>query len=153
VSRAASLALVAVIALGIVCYGAPTWVAAQFTGGPPPAWMANVAYAPDFQATRLPWLLALWVGQGLLLAWVAVEGRWRTPTRRVEAALALGVSLALIWFLLSGPIFQTAAIDRTAKAWLALIAAGLLADAVWKASKLMRPQAPPMQPGAPTLAI
>jgi hypothetical protein len=153
VSRAASLALVAVIGLGVVCYGAPAWVAAQFTGGPLPTWMARVAYAPDFQATRLPWLLALWVGQALLLTWVAVEGRWRMPTRRIEAALALGVSLALVWFLAGGPIFQTAAIDRTAKAWLALITIGVLADAVWKTSKLLRPPAPPMQPGPSTLAV
>ncbi|HEY1426145.1 MAG TPA: hypothetical protein VGF50_05690 [Caulobacteraceae bacterium] len=153
VNRVGSLALVAVIALGAVCYGAPAWVAARFTGGPVPAWMARVAYAPDFQATRLPWLLALWAGQALLFAWLVVEGRWRRLTRRVEAALALAVSLALIWFLAAGPIFQAPAIDRTAKAWLALIALGVLADAVWKTSRLTRPPSPPIRPGTSTLAV
>lgn len=150
VSRAGSLALVAVIALGAVCYGAPAWVAAQFTGGPVPAWMARVAYAPDFQAARLPWLLLLWGGQALLLAWLAFAGRWRPLTRRIDAGLGLAVSATLIWFLAAGPIFQTAAIDRTAKAWLALIAIGLLADAVLKVGKLMRPPSPPIQPSAST---
>jgi hypothetical protein len=153
VSRAASLALVAVIALGIVCYGAPTWVAAQFTGGPVPAWMARVAYAPDFQASRLPWLFGLWAAQALLIGWVAFEGRWRAPTRRVEAALLLGVALALIWFLVGGPMFQTADVDHTAKAWLAPVAILMLLYTVWKVVKITRPPAPPMQPGAPTLAI
>ncbi|HWF76191.1 MAG TPA: hypothetical protein VN694_03355 [Caulobacteraceae bacterium] len=153
VSRAASLALVAVIVLGIVCYGAPTWVAAQFTGGPVPAWMTTVAYAPDFQANRLPWLFGLWVAQALLILWVALEGRWRAPTRRIEAGLLLGVSLALIWFLAAGPMFQTAAVDHTAKAWLAPVAILMLVYAVWKVAKLSRPPAPPMQPGASSLAI
>lgn len=152
VSRAATLALVAVIGLGLVCYGAPTWVAAQFTGGPIPAWMAHMAYAPDFQALRLPWLLALWVGQALLLGWVGVEGRWRTLTRRIDAGLALGVSLALVLFLAVGPIFQAADVDRIAKTWLALITVVVLADAVWKTSKLMRPPSPTIRPGASSLA-
>jgi hypothetical protein len=152
VSRAASLALVAVIALGIVCYGAPTWVAAQFTGGPVPAWMSTVAYAPDFQAARLPWLLALWGLQAGLIAWVAVEGRWRAPTRRIEAGLLLGVSLTLVWFLAAGPMFQTVTVDHTAKAWLAPIAFLMLAYTVWKITKL-RPPSTPIQPGASNLAI
>lgn len=151
-SRVGSVALVAVIVLGVVCYGSPTWVAAQFTGGPVPAWMARVAYTPDFQATRLPWLLALWVGQGVLLGWVAFEGRWRALTRRIEAGLALAVSLALIWFLAAGPMFETTATDHTAKAWLAPIAIFMLLYAGWKIA-LMRPPAPPIQPGASTLAV
>jgi hypothetical protein len=153
VSRAATAALVAVIGLGLVCYAAPTWVAALFTGGPVPAWMAHVAYAPDFQAIRLPWLLALWVGQALLLAWVGVAGRWRTPTRRIDAALSLGVSLALVWFLAAGPIFQAADVDHAAKTFLALITVAVLADAVWKTSRLVRPPAPTIHPGASSLAV
>ena len=151
-SRTRSVALVAVIVLGVVCYGSPTWVAAQFTGGPVPAWMASVAYAPDFQATRLPWLLALWVGQGVLMAWVAFEGRWGPITRRVEAGLALAVSLALIWFLAAGSMFQATATDHTAKAWLAPIAIVMLLYAGWKITMLTRPPAPPIQPGASNLA-
>lgn len=151
-SRFGSVALVAVIVLGIVCYGWPTWVAAQFTGGPIPHWMANLAYAPDFQATRLPWLLALWVGQGVLMAWVTFEGRWRVLTRRIEAGLALAVSLALIWFLAAGPMFQTTATDHTAKTWLAPIAIFMLLYAGWKIA-MMRPPAPPIQRGASTLAV
>jgi hypothetical protein len=150
-SRFGSVALVAVIVLGIVCYGSPTWVAAQFTGRPIPHWMENVAYTPDFQATRLPWLLALWVGQGVLMGWVAIEGRWSTLTRRIEAGSNLAVALALIWFLAAGPMFQTAATDHTAKAWLGPIAIFMLLYAGWRIA-MMRPPAPPIQPGASSLA-
>ena len=152
-SRVGSIALVAIIALGIVCYGSPTWVAAQFTGGPVPAWMARLAYAPDFQSTRLPWLLTLWVAQALLMAWVALDGRWRALTRRIEAGLALAVSLALIWFWAVGPMFQVDAVDHTAKVWLAPVAMLMLLYAGWKIAMLVRPPAaPPMQPGASSLA-
>ena len=150
-SRFGSVALIGVIVLGVVCYGSPTWVAAQITGGSIPHWMANVAYTADFQATRLPWLLALWVGQGVLMAWIAYEGRWRPVTRRLEAGLNLAVALALIWFLADGPVFQTAATDHTAKAWLAPIALLMLLFAGWQISMLTR--APPtIQPGASSLA-
>ena len=154
VSRLGSIALVAVIALGLACYGAPTWVAAQFTGGPVPAWLARLAYAPDFQATRLPWLLALWVAQGLMMAWVAFAGRWRALTRRIEAGLAMAVALALVWFWVGGPMFQAGEVDHTAKIWLAPVALLMLLYAVWKIATLVRPPAaPPMQPGASSLAI
>ena len=153
-SRGGSVALVAVIVLGIVCYGSPTWVAAQFTGGPVPAWMARLAYAPDFQSTRLPWLLAFWVAQAVLMAWVAFDGRWRALTRRIEAGLALAVSLALIWFWAAGPMFQIDAVDHTAKVWLAPVAMLMLLYAGWKIAMLVRPPAdPPMQPGASSLAV
>jgi hypothetical protein len=153
-SRAGSIALMAVIALGLACYGAPTWVAAQFTGGPVPAWMARLAYAPDFQVARLPWLLALWVAQGLLMAWVALDGRWRALTRRIEAGLALAVALALLWFWAAGPMFQVDAVDHTAKVWLAPVALLMLLYAGWRIATLVRPPAaPPMQPGASRLAI
>lgn len=153
-SRVGSLALVGIIALGLVCYGAPTWVAAQITGGTVPAWMARLAYAPDFQTTRLPWLFALWIAQALLMAWVAVDGRWRALTRRIEVGLNLGVALALIWFWAAGPMFQAAAVDHTAKTWLAPVAMLMLLYAGWKIAMLVRPPAAaPMQPGASSLAI
>jgi hypothetical protein len=152
-SRFASLALVAIIVTGIVAYGAPAWVYAQFTGGGRlPTGLARLAYAPDFQAMRLPWLLVLWGGQALLGAWVAVEGRWRALTRRAEASLALGVSLVLVWFLAGGPMFQTPGVDHTAKTWLGLITLGVFADAFVKTSRLVRPSPPTPGPGRSTLA-
>ncbi|HLK26333.1 MAG TPA: hypothetical protein VKT30_16875 [Caulobacteraceae bacterium] len=150
VSRFGSVALVAVIVLGIVAYGAPAWVWSEFShGGRLPAWLA---YAPDFQALRLPWLLAVWGAQGLLYAWLAVVGRWRPLIRWTDAVLALGVALVLVWFLAAGPMFTSAAVDHTVKAWMAVISLGVLADAVVKASRLTRPSAPKPRPGSSALA-
>ena len=151
VSRAATLALVAVIGLGLVCYGAPQAVFSMFLPGvrlPP-----NLVYAPAFAATRLPWLLAIWVGQAVLLAWVAVRGRWQRATRQAEAATQLAVALVLIWFYVDGPLLQVPAADRLARPWVALIALGLLADVAWKVGKLMRRPATPIRPGTSSLAV
>jgi hypothetical protein len=153
VSRLANLALVAIIVTGIVAYGAPLWVYAQFAGGGrvPPG-LARLAYASNFQAMRLPWLLVLWGAQALLCIWVTVEGRWRAFTRRAEAGLALAVSLVLVWFLAGGPMFQTPAVDHTAKTWLAVITLGVFADAFAKTSRFVPPSPPTPRPGRSTLA-
>jgi hypothetical protein len=153
VSRFASLALVGIIVVGIVAYGAPAWVYAEFTGsGRLAPWMARMAYAPDFQAIRLPCLLVLWGAQALLAVWVGVEGRWRRLTRRIEAGLALGVPLVLVWFLAAGPIVQAPAIDHTVKAWLAIITLGVFVDACVKLSRLVGPFPPTPRQGRSTLA-
>jgi len=148
-NRAANMALVAVIALGIVCYGAPHTVFALFTRARLPP---SLEFAPQFHAERLPWLLALWGLTLLLYAWVTVQGRWRPATRRIEAGLALASTLVVVWFLSDGPIFQTGDVDRTAKAWLAVIAVAMLADAAVKITRLTRAAAPPRRPDVSKLA-
>jgi hypothetical protein len=150
-NRFGSLMLVAGIALGVTCYGAPRWVFATFSGGGRLTVMFD--YAPQFQAMRLPWLLGLWGIMPLVYAWLAVEGRWRPLTRRVEAILSLSVGLVLGWFLVAGPMFIAASVDRAVKTWLVLITAGLLADAALKIGRAWPRNAPPRgRPGA-TLAV
>ncbi|HVM98657.1 MAG TPA: hypothetical protein VMT68_00465 [Caulobacteraceae bacterium] len=148
-SRPGVAALVAVMALGIVCYGAPDRIFAAFTGGA--RLPATLAYDPGFAATRLPWLLAVWGLTAALYAWIAIVGRWRPLTRRVDAASKLGVVLILAWFLADGPMFQAAATDRTVKAWLALIVIGLLVEATIKIIGIAR-AAQPTPPNAPGVA-
>jgi hypothetical protein len=147
-SRAANLALIAVMALGIVCYGAPHTVFALFTSARLPA---SLEFAPQFHAERLPWLLAIWGLTLLLYAWVTVRGSWRPTTRRIEAGLAVASTLAVVWYLADGPIFQAGDVDRAAKAWLAVIAVAMLADAVVKITRLARAPAP-RPPNMSTLA-
>ena len=148
VSRTANAALVAVIALGIACYGAPHAVFALFTSARLPP---SLEFAPQFHAQRLPWLFALWVASAVLYGWVAVQGRWRSATRKIEASLALASALVVVWYLADGPIFQTVVVDHTAKAWLAVIAVVMLADAVVKITRLARRTAP-RPPNMSTLA-
>lgn len=137
------------IALGIVCYGAPHTVFALFTSARLPP---TLEFAPQFHTERLPWLLGVWGLTLLLYAWVTVQGRWRLLTRRIEAGLALASTLAVVWFLADGPIFRMGDIDRAAKAWLAVIAVAMLADAAVKFSRLSRPTVSPRRPDVSTFA-
>jgi len=135
-NRAAHLALVGVIAMGVVAYGAPAWVFAELTGGLRlTPWFD---YAPDFQTYRLPWLLGLWCLTGLLILVVVVEGRWRPLTRRIEAALQLAVGLVLSWFFFAGPMFLAPALDRSMKTGLGVAIVVVLVDAGFKVRRVMR---------------
>jgi len=140
-ARLGSIALVLIIAAGVICYGAPDWVFARFTGGH--KLMPWLAYADDFQRQRLPWLLALWSLEALFFAWLAVEGRWRVLTRRIEAGFQVATGVVLVWFLLAGPMFRVAEIDRAAKGGLIIATAAVVIDAALKVRRLTaRPRSP-----------
>ncbi len=141
VSRPANAALVAVICLGIVCYGAPSQVFAAFIRGH--HLPVILLYDPSFAATRLPLLLVVWIATAALYAWTAISGRWQTLTRRLDAGLELAVALTLVWFAAAGPIMLTPASDHILKAWLAPVVVGLLADVFVKVSRLWRPRVLP----------
>jgi hypothetical protein len=149
-NRFASLALVAIIVVGVIAYGAPAWVFAAFTGGArlPP----TLVYADDFQSLRLPWLLVLWSLTALLLLWVAVEGRWRVLSRRIEATLQAASGVVLVWFLVDGPMFRAADVDRAMKVGLAIAAVIVIADAALKVRRLLGRPRPPVDFAPPTLA-
>jgi hypothetical protein len=141
-NRAGSLALVLIIVVGVICYGAPAWVFATLTGGlhlPP-----LLAYADDFQRLRLPWLLALWSAQAVFFLWLAFEGRWRGFTRRVDAGFQVATGGILVWFLLAGPILQAAQFDRAARTGLAIAAAVVLIDAAAKVRRIIGRSRPPV---------
>jgi hypothetical protein len=116
----------------------------------PPGRAADVvqrvlAYDDTFLSQRGPWLLPVWIAQLALLAVVAVEGRWRTLTRRFEIALGALMALVLTWFLAAGPIWHAAPTDKTAKGIIVLIIAIIVIDiAVKLRRELMRLRPPQM---------
>ena len=129
-NRFGSAALIAIALVGIVCYGAPDWLFSQIThGGKLPA---VLAYTDDFRAFRLPWLLAAWGCQVLLLAVVLIEGRWRSLTRWGALSLNVAVMLILDWFRFDGAMFQNARTEAGAKSIVALAIGLVLIDTAVK---------------------
>lgn len=126
-SRIGSLALIALIGVGIVVYGAPGWVFSQLTHGRQlSAWLD---YDPTFHSTRLPVLFAIWGCQAVLLAVVVVRGRWNSVMRRVNISLEFAVALVLIWFVVAGNVFKEAAPNKAALSTISVFALLLLIDA------------------------
>jgi hypothetical protein len=141
-SRVGSLALVVIIIAGVVCYGAPDWLFARFTGGG--HLPGSLAYADDFRRVRLPWLLALWSGQAAFFVWLAVEGRWRPLSRQIEAAFQVATGAVLVWFLVAGPLMRTPDVDRALKTGLLIAAAVVIIDAALKVRRLIGGRRPPV---------
>jgi hypothetical protein len=126
VSRAGSLSLIALICIGMVVYGAPGWLFAQLTHGQIlSAWLD---YDPAFHSSRLPVLFVLWGCQAVLLAVLAVKGRWNPVLRRVDGGLEIGVALVLIWFLVAGKVFNEVALNRAALSAISVFALLLVID-------------------------
>jgi hypothetical protein len=141
-NRVGSLALVTIIVVGVICYGAPAWLFATITGGlrlPP-----SLAYAEDFQRLRLPWLLALWSAQAVFFLWLAFEGRWRELTRRIDAGFQVATGGVLVWFVIAGPMLQNGQIDRAGRTGLVIAAAVVLIDAAAKVRRLIGRSRPPI---------
>lgn len=112
VNRFGSVALIAMIGIGMVAYGAPSWLYAQLSHGRTlSAWLD---YDPAFQSSRLPVLFVLWGCQAILFTALAVQGRWNPVLRRVDFGLEIGVTLVLIWFLLVGKVFREAVPNKAA---------------------------------------
>ncbi|HEY0198275.1 MAG TPA: hypothetical protein VGC19_07020 [Rhodanobacter sp.] len=121
VSRLGSIALIVLILVGIVAYGAPGWLFSQITHGLTlTAWLD---YDPVFRSSRLPVLFFLWLCQAALFAVLAMRGRWNPTLRRVDVCLETGVVLILVWFLVAGNVFKEAVPNKTA---LSLISATIL---------------------------
>ncbi len=112
VSRVGSLALIALIGVGMLAYGAPGWIYSQFTHGQ--TLSARLDYDPAFHATRLPVLFALWGCQAILLVVLAARARWTPLLRRVDAWLEIGVALVLVWFVVAGRVFRESALNSAA---------------------------------------
>jgi hypothetical protein len=126
VNRAGSIALIALIFVGIVAYGAPGWLFSQLTHGLKlSSWLD---YDPAFHSSRLPVLFFLWICQAVLLAALAIRGRWNPVLRRVDIGLETGVVLALVWFLVSGGVFKEAIPNRAAVSLISAFVLILLID-------------------------
>jgi len=111
-SRWTSLAFIVLIFVGIVAYGAPGWLFAQFTHGG--VLTAKLDYDPAFYSSRLPMIFVLWGCQAVLFAVLAVRGRWNSWLRRVDFALEVGIAAVLIWFLVAGQVFKEPALNEAA---------------------------------------
>lgn len=125
-NRGGTLALILIILLGMVCYGAPQWLFATLTGGLRLAPMLD--YTDDFRDHRLPWLLATWGCAVVLMIVVLVEGRWRPATRAISVAVNIATILILTWFRFGAPMFVTPSIDANVRAALAFIIGVVLID-------------------------
>jgi hypothetical protein len=73
-------------------------------------------------------LFVLWGCQAVLLAVLAVKGRWNPVLRRVDGGLEIGVALVLIWFLVAGKVFNEVALNRAALSAISVFALLLVID-------------------------
>ncbi len=104
----------------VVLYGAPTWVLKHISGGRfDTSW---AAYTADFQRLRLPCFIGLMVGLLALLSFVAIQGRWRRLTRRINIGLNMALACLILFFAVDGNIFQSSLVDQIARDVLALVA-------------------------------
>lgn len=129
-SRLGSAALVLLICVGILAYGAPQWLFAHLSGGHQlPHWFD---YDPAFRAARLPWLFAVWAGQGVLFAVAAIRGTWTPLMHRLNLASSVVLMAVLSWFALPGRVFVAAVPDATAHAYLWAWVVVMLLDVAMK---------------------
>jgi len=126
VSRAGSIAIIAMICIGTVAYGAPGWLFSQFSHGQ--SLPAYLEYDPAFRSTRLPVLFFLWFCQAVLLAVLLIRGRWHPVLRRLDVCLEIGVGLVLIWFLGAGSVFNELASNKVALSAISTVALLLFID-------------------------
>jgi hypothetical protein len=135
-SRLGSLALVVLIIIGILSFGAPQWVFAQLSGGKVLSpWLA---YTDNFHRTRLPWLFAVWALSGVLRLMVAFEGQWRSLTRYVDIGISALAIVVLAWFCSDGSLFRTPIVDHDAKTGIAVAVLIVMIDIVEKTNRLRR---------------
>jgi hypothetical protein len=123
-NRFATVALILVILLGIVCYGAPQWLFAYLTHGG--TLTPTFDYTEDFSTHRLPWLLAVWAVTAVLYVVLLIEGRWRFLTRVAALGSNVAVLVILTWFRFDGPMFANPQTDANAKPFVAIVIGILL---------------------------
>jgi len=119
-NRVGTAVVVPIATFFIVLYGAPTWVLDQISGGRfDTSW---TVYTADFQRLRLPCFIGLMVGLLALLSFIAIQGRWRRLTRRINIGLNMALACLILSFAVDGNIFQSSLVDQIAKNVLALVA-------------------------------
>jgi hypothetical protein len=121
VNRVGTAVLVPIATFFVVLYGAPNWVLDQISGGRfDISW---AAYTVDFQQLRLPLFIGLMVGLLALLSFVAIQGRWRRLTRRINIGLNIALAGLILSFAVGGNIFESSVVDQIARNVLTLVAA------------------------------
>jgi hypothetical protein len=120
-NRVGSAMVVPIATFFVVLFGAPSWILDQISGGRfDTSW---AAYSANFQRLRLPCFIGLMAGLLALLSFVAIEGRWRRLTRRINIGLNTALAGLILSFSVGGDIFQSSVVDQIARNVLALIAA------------------------------
>ena len=118
-NRLGTAVVVPIAMFFVVLYAAPTWVLDQSSGGRfDTSW---AAYTADFQRFRLPCFIGLMIALVALLAFVAVQGRWRRLTRRINIGLNMALACLILSFAVDGNIFQSSVVDQIARNVLALV--------------------------------
>jgi len=119
-NRIGTAVVVPIAVFFVVLYGAPGWVLEQISGGRfDTSW---AAYTADFQRWRLPCFIGLMVGLLTLLSFVAIQGRWRRLTRRINIGLNMALACLILSFAVDGDIFQSSLVDQIARNVFALVA-------------------------------
>jgi hypothetical protein len=126
VNRLAMVLLIAVIGITIALFAEPQQIFAWLTGGKQLA--ASLSYDPAFRSLRLPWLFAVWIVQAVMLAALAVRGRWNPMLRRVSMAANVAFVVLFAWYRADGPVMADPVPNQTVKAFMAMIALLLLID-------------------------
>ena len=120
-NRVGTAVVVPIAAFFVVLYGAPTGVLDFISGGRfETSW---ATYTADFQRLRLPSFIGLMVGLLALISLVAIQGRWRRLTRRMNIGLNMALACLTLSFAVDGNIFQSSQVDQIARNVLALVAA------------------------------
>jgi hypothetical protein len=120
-NRIGTAIVVPIATFVVVLYGAPTRVLDFVSRGKlDTSW---AAYTEDFRRLRLPCFIGLMAGLLALLSFVAIQGRWRRLTRRINIGLNLAVACLVLSFAVDGNIFHSSQVDQIARNVLALVAA------------------------------
>ena len=112
-----------IVALGMV--GAAIVIAlpslAQWAPGLPQPVLSALALDEGFLAGRAPWVLLLWAAVFAGGIALLVAGRWTPLLRKLAIASNVAWIALLLWWLLAGPIFVSAAADDVTKGCLVLL--------------------------------
>ncbi|GGR27618.1 hypothetical protein ACFOE1_06155 [Agromyces mediolanus] len=129
VNRPLGVLFLALALLGASALLALPWLGSWAPDLPEPV-LAALALDPEFLQWRAPWLLLLWAAELALFIAVLLTGRWGPITQAVRGALDLVFIALLLWWVLGGPIFATAAADETTKFILVAFVIAIAVDAV-----------------------
>jgi hypothetical protein len=119
-NRVGTAVIVPIATFFVLLYAAPTWVLDHVSRGRCDTSWAT--YTENFQRLRLPCFIGLMVGLLALLSFVAIQGRWRRLTRRINIGLNLALACLVLSFAVEGNIFQSSVVDEIARNVLALVA-------------------------------
>ena len=119
-NRPGILFMIPIAGACVLFYAAPDWALAQmFVARFDLSW---AAYSPEFQQFRLPGFIGLWICLLTALLAVAIEGRWRRLTRRIDIVLNFILACLVLSCAVEGNIFQSPEAEKIAREVFAVIA-------------------------------